>query len=137
MAGKRKPAESRNADTPFLEWLLGGIGVVLVAACVGFLIYEGVKNGEEQPGAISASVKDIAGVDGAYIVTFELHNAGTQTLSNFHVTARLIEGDREVEQVQAVLDYLPGRSHQEGGFYFKNDPHQFRLEITPEGFQKP
>jgi uncharacterized protein (TIGR02588 family) len=136
MASKRKPSESREADTPLLEWLLGGIGAVLVTTCVAFLIYEGVSNGEE-PGAISASVKDIVSADGAHIVTFELHNAGSQTLSNLHVTAHLTAGDREVERVQTVIDYLPGRSHQEGGFYFKNDPRKFRLEIAPEGFQKP
>jgi uncharacterized protein (TIGR02588 family) len=53
------------------------------------------------------------------------------------VTARLVDGDREVERVQTVIDYLAGRSHQEGGFYFKHDPRAFDLQITPEGYQKP
>jgi uncharacterized protein (TIGR02588 family) len=128
--------ESRKSATPLLEWVLGGIGVVLLVACVAFLVYEGL-NGEESPGAISAEVKEISAANGMHIVTFELHNAGSQTLSNVHLTARISQGDREIERAQTIVDYLPGHSRQEGGFYFKHDPRSYTLEIVPEGYQKP
>jgi uncharacterized protein (TIGR02588 family) len=89
------------------------------------------------PGYCLANVKEIVGGQNAYIVTFELHNSGSQTLANVHVSARIVDGGREAERVQTVIDYLPGRSHQEGGFYFTNDLRAFKLEITPEGYQKP
>ena len=137
MPAKQKLAERvQKAQTPFIEWLLGGVGVILLLSCVAFLIYEGVTNNEE-PGAITASVKEIVSAGDAYVVTFELHNAGSQTLSNVHLTARLMDGEREVERVQTTIDYLPGRSQQEGGFYFKHDPKSLGVEITPEGYQKP
>jgi uncharacterized protein (TIGR02588 family) len=137
MPSKKKSSEpAQKAQTPFLEWLLGGVGVVLLLSCVAFLVYEAI-NGNEQPGAITASVKEIVSAGDAYVVTFELHNAGSQTLSNVQLTARLTNGEREVERVQTVIDYLPGRSQQEGGFYFKQNPKNFRVEITPEGYQKP
>jgi uncharacterized protein (TIGR02588 family) len=137
MTTKKKSSEpAQKAKTPFLEWLLGGVGVVLLLSCITFLIYEGITS-DEQPGAITASVKEILSAGDAYVVTFELHNAGSQTLSNVHLTARLTDGEREVERVQTVIDYLPGRSQQEGGFYFKHDPKNLDVEITPEGYQKP
>jgi uncharacterized protein (TIGR02588 family) len=133
---KKTPEPAQKAKTPFLEWLLGGVGVVLLLSCITFLIYEGITS-DEQPGAITASVKEILSAGDAYVVTFELHNAGSQTLSNVHLTARLTDGEREIERVQTVIDYLPGRSQQEGGFYFKHDPKNLDVEITPEGYQKP
>jgi uncharacterized protein (TIGR02588 family) len=128
--------ESRKNETPLLEWMLGGIGVLLLSACVVFLVHEGL-NGEESPGAISVEVKQIVATNGMHVVTFELHNAGSQTLSNVHLTGRLSKGDTEIERVQTVLDYLPGHSQQEAGFYFKHDPRTYTLEIVPEGYQKP
>jgi uncharacterized protein (TIGR02588 family) len=137
MTAKKKTSEPvQKGKTPFLEWLLGGVGVVLLLSCITFLMYEGITS-NEQPGAITASVKEILSAGDAYVVTFELHNAGSQTLSNVHLTARLTDGEREVERVQTVIDYLPGRSQQEGGFYFKHDPRNLHVEITPEGYQKP
>ena len=136
MANTKAKHDPRKSTTPLLEWVLGGIGVVLLAACVAFLVYEGL-HGEESPGAITTVVKEIASANGTHIVTFELYNEGTQTLSNVHVTARLVDGERDIERAQTVIDYLPGRSRQEGGFYFRNDPRAHRIEIAPEGYEKP
>jgi uncharacterized protein (TIGR02588 family) len=136
MARPQTQTKSRKSDTPMLEWLVGSIGVGLLVACVCFLIYEGVST-SEQPGAVTASVKEIIKTDAAHLVTFDLQNTGTQTLSNVHVTARLAADGREIERAQTVIDYLPGRSHQEGGFYFEHDPRAFELEIRPEGYQTP
>jgi uncharacterized protein (TIGR02588 family) len=133
--GKHK-SSPRNAPTPLLEWVLGGIGVVLVIACVGFLVYQGM-NGDERPGKIVATVTDIVSAEDEHIVMFELRNGGSQTLSNVRVTGRLTEGDEELERAQTIIDYLPGHSRQGGGFYFKNDPRAHLVEIRAEGYQEP
>jgi uncharacterized protein (TIGR02588 family) len=136
MATKTKTAGASKADTPMLEWLVGSIGVGLLGACVCFLVYEGLST-SERPGAVTASVREVIKTDAAHLVTFDLHNSGTQTLSNVHVAARLTDGNREIETVRTVIDYLPGGSHQEGGFYFRHDPRTYRIDITPEGYQTP
>jgi uncharacterized protein (TIGR02588 family) len=136
MATAKTKRDPKKDTTPILEWVLGGIGVALLSVCVAFLVYEGVQ-GDESPGAITTEVKDVVNTNGTHIVTFELRNAGTQTLSNVHVTARLLDDDREIERAQTVIDYLPGHSRQEGGFYFKSDPRAYELVIAPEGYQKP
>jgi uncharacterized protein (TIGR02588 family) len=126
----------RTNETPFLEWLLGGVGVMLVIACVAFLVYEGMTDREE-PGPVTATVVEATSAGDSHVVTFNIRNGGSQTLSNLHVTARLFDGEREVESVTTEIDYLPGRSSQEGGFYFKSDPRGLRVEIQPGGYQKP
>jgi len=136
MASRNSSTARDEEQTPFLEWLLGGIGVLLLIACVTFLIYEGL-NGDETPGRVTAEVKEVVSVSDRHIVTFEVANDGTQTLSNLQLTARVLDGEREIERVTTTIDYLPGRSHQEGGFYLKHDPARYTLEIAPEGYQKP
>jgi uncharacterized protein (TIGR02588 family) len=130
-----KPRQ-RTDETPVLEWLLGGVGVMLLAACVAFLVYEGVTDGEE-PGPITATVVELISAGNSHVVTFNIRNGGTQTLSNLHMTARLFDGEREIESATTEIDYLPGRSSQAGGFYFKTDPRGLRVEIQPGGYQKP
>jgi uncharacterized protein (TIGR02588 family) len=122
--------------TPLLERLLGAIGVALMATCVVFLVREGM-NGDERPGRVTATKTEVVAAGDMYVVTFELHNAGSQTLSNVQVTASLQDGDRELERAAVTIDYLPGHSRQAGGFYFKNDPRKHTLEIRPEGYQEP
>jgi uncharacterized protein (TIGR02588 family) len=133
---KRSSSHETNAGTPLIEWVLGGIGVVLLVACIAFLIYEGVTDGEH-PGAITASVVDVRPAGDQHVVTFRIHNSGSQTLSNLRVSGHLLDGEREVERAIAVLDYVPGRSTGEGGFYFRRDPREWRIEIQPEGFETP
>ena len=132
----KSPTHNKQAPPPALEWILGGIGVVLFVACVVFLIYEGIRR-EEQPGGITASVLDVRQAGEQHVVTFKLQNGGSQTLSNLLVSGRLLDGEREIERVSTTIDYLPGRSAQEGGFYFEHDPTALKLEIVPEGYQKP
>jgi uncharacterized protein (TIGR02588 family) len=131
----KKSSGSKN-DTPFLEWLIGGIGVALLVTCVAFLIYEGATNGEE-PGPVIATVLEVHHAGDIHVVTFKIRNGGTQTLSNLHVEAQLRDGNRDIERASTVIDYLPGHSSQEGGFYFKHDPRGLRVDIQPGGYQKP
>jgi len=133
---KRPAARRAQASTPLIEWILGGIGVGLLLACIAFLVHEGLTDGE-QPGAITASVVDIRPAGDQHVVLVRIHNSGSQTLSNVRVSAYLLDGDREVERATTMLDYVPGKSTEEGGFYFQHDPRELRIEIRPEGFQKP
>lgn len=133
---KRSNARKRDERTPFIEWLIGSIGVALLVACVAFLVYEGINNGEA-PGPITPVVTDIVDAGDRHVVVFEIDNGGSQTLSNLHITARLLDGDREVESARTTIDYLPGHSSQSGGFYFEHDPRTLRVEIRAEGYQKP
>jgi uncharacterized protein (TIGR02588 family) len=130
------PSRAKDVRTPLIEWILGGIGIVLLGTCIAFLVYEGVNDGEE-PGEITTSVVETVSAGDRHVVTFRIHNSGSQTLSNLQVSARLLDGDREVERATTTLDYLPGGSTKEGGFYFNRDPRELRLEIRPEGYQKP
>lgn len=129
---KRKSRQQR----PALEWVLGGLGGALLLTCIGFLIWHGVQ-GAYVPGEITIKVARTSSLGNQYLVEFEIHNAGTQTLAALNVTARVLDGEKELETAQTVIDYLPGRTNRKGGFYFRTDPRQHHLEIDPGGYQTP
>ncbi|HLS81700.1 MAG TPA: hypothetical protein VK025_09890 [Steroidobacter sp.] len=129
-------SDPRAAGTPRLEWALGAFGALLLACAASFLVHEALT-ADDRPGAVTASVMGIHEVDGGYLVTFVLRNLGDATLSELHVSARLMDGDEEVERAQTVIDYLPGGSTREGGFYLRSDPRDGALDIRPEGYVIP
>ena len=132
----RKRSAVRKGATPALEWLLGGIGAAMLFVGVVFLVRDGLSS-SDRPGPVEATVIEGVRAGAASNVRFELHNAGDETLSNLRVTARLAEGDREIETASTVVDYLPARSTQRGGFFLRHDPERYDLEIAPEGYQTP
>jgi uncharacterized protein (TIGR02588 family) len=119
-----------------LEWILGGVGVVLFASAIAFLIYEGSR-GQDQPGGVEIRIDEIIPTDDAYLVSYRAHNQGTQTLVDLHISARVVDGTTELERVEAGIDFLPGESSRQGGFYLREDPRKYRLEVRVGGYQEP
>lgn len=126
----------RSTDEPRLEWILGILGLVLLVAGVGYLTYRGLTH-PSKPGAVVVTVLDVQPVGGAHIVKFSVRNEGSENLSQLHLTARLSDGDREIESAPAIIDYLPAHSEQRGGVYLRNDPRRHTLRIDPAGYMEP
>lgn len=126
----------RKSDTPRLEWLLGLLGLALLVAGVGYLAYQAIRN-PARPGAVVVTVLDVHPAGDAYVAKFSVRNEGRENLSQLHLTARLSDGDKEIESAQAFIDYLPARSEQRGGVYLRHDPRRFTLRIDPEGYVEP
>jgi uncharacterized protein (TIGR02588 family) len=127
---------NQSTQTPALEWVLGALGATLLAMCIGFLIRNGAQ-GADVPGTVTIEATHTSALHDQYLVEFEVRNAGTQTLNALNVTARLLDGEKEIETAQAVIDYVPGRSTRKGGFYFQVDPNQHQLELDVGGYQTP
>jgi uncharacterized protein (TIGR02588 family) len=133
---QRLATKMRPGDTPRLEWLLGALGLALLAAAVSYLTYQGLSN-PSKPGAVVVTVLDVRAVGGAHVVKFSVRNEGDENLSHLHLVARLSDGDREIEAAPAFIDYLPARSEQRGGVYLKHDPRRHTLRIDPAGYMEP
>src|SRR5688572_8687678 len=106
---KRLAAKMQSSDTPRLEWLLGIFGLALLVAGVSYLTYYGLTH-PSKPGAVVVTVLDIHTVGEGHVVKFNVRNEGGENLSQLHLTARLSDGDREIESAQAVIDHLPAHS---------------------------
>lgn len=133
--GRRgKPAA--RTDTPLLEWVLGVVGMLLLAAMVTFLVFQGLKD-EGTPGAVRLVSESIVAVDDGYLVKVGVHNLGAQTLADLNLKVRLLERETEVESAQLTIDYLPGHATRKAGAFLRHDPSRYRLELVAEGYQEP
>lgn len=136
MSPKTSKTRRQHDTTPLLEWLLGSIGVVLFIGAIVFLLYEGTR-GHDQPAAVEIRVDDIIQVGDSYLVRYRARNRGTLTLVDLHVSARVFDGSTERERAEATIDFLPGESSRKGGFYLREDPRKYRLDIRVNGYQEP
>jgi len=126
----------RPRDTPRLEWLLGMLGLALLIAAVGYLTYQGIAD-PSKPGALVITVTDVHRVGDAHVVKFTVRNDGSENLGHLHLTARLIDGEKEIESAPAFIDYLPAHSERRGGIYLRHDPQRYTLRIDPAGYMEP
>jgi uncharacterized protein (TIGR02588 family) len=131
-------AKSRKAHdaTPLLEWILGTIGALLFVAGVAYLTIEGLR-GEDRPAEITFTVDEVLRAGDGFLVRYSAHNQGTQTLAEVHLKAEIVAGTTVMDEAQSTLDFLPGQSSRSGGFYLKEDPNRYRLELRVEGYQEP
>ena len=122
--------------TPVLEWILGAIGALLFLAAIAYLTIEGLR-GEDRPAQIIFTVDEVLPAGNGFLVRYSAHNQGTQTLAELHLKAEIVAGTTVMDEAQSTLDFLPGQSSRSGGFYLREDPSRYRLEIRAEGFRKP
>lgn len=131
-AKHRKPQDA----TPLLEWILGALGAVLFIVGIGYLTLEGLR-GNDRPAEVVFTVDEILPAGEGFLVRYTAHNRGTQTLAELHVKAEIIAGGTVMDESQSTLDFLPGHSSRVGGFYLREDPNRYRMEIRAQGYQEP
>jgi uncharacterized protein (TIGR02588 family) len=122
--------------TPMLEWILGAVGALLFLAGLAYLTIEGLR-GEDRPAEITFTVDEVLPAGDGFLVRYSAHNRGTQTLAHMHLKAEIVAGTTVMDEAQSTLDFLPGQSSRSGGFYLREDPRRYRLEIRAEGYQEP
>ena len=69
--------KTKASDIPPLEWAIGALGALIVAAVIGFLLWQGVA-GDSSPPEIHVEIKDIAPVRDGFRVQFEAQNTGSE-----------------------------------------------------------
>jgi uncharacterized protein (TIGR02588 family) len=129
-------ARTRQRATPLLEWLVGGLGVVLVGGTITFLIYHALGR-EETPPDIRLVAERVLDLDHGYLVQFRAVNEGRSAAAEVLVEGELIGPDGATEVGEAVLDYLPPLSDRTGGLAFTTDPRRGELRLRAKGYVKP
>ncbi len=125
-----------------LEWIISGVGLLLVAASLGYLLYKATIV-DPKPAVFAAKLLKTrattsgeSGVSGAYVATIELANRGGRTAAKVHVVVELAAEDgttsRDVE-----IDYLPPRSTREVSVLFSQRPTESNLKIKFTSYCDP
>src|SRR5688500_900470 len=76
---------------PALEWLVGGIGFVIIAGVLGFFLYAAIHNDHPRPD-VKLSVDAVARLRNGYLVQFTAINEGGLTAQGVTVEGELRSG---------------------------------------------
>ena len=126
--------KNEKKETPALEWITAGIGLILVVGAIGFMLFDAFYSKDLPPDLIVAKEKTEQ-VKTGYLVTFKVKNNGDQTASTVVVEGSL-NGESD-ETAQVTLDYVPPHSEREGGLYFSTKPDDSKLKLEAKGYEKP
>ena len=127
---------NRQERAPRSEWIVAGIGLVIVLAVLGVLTYEAAVGGESPPSIVNQVVA-VMPATGGYLVQVEVRNQGGETTAGLTLEGTLKQGEKDVETSEATLDYVPGHSVREAGLFFTQNPRLYQLELRSLGYQEP
>lgn len=74
---------------------------------------------------------------GGFLVRVRAYNRAGSTAAGLKITGILTRDGQVVERSDMRFDYLPGKSSREGGLFFTRNPGNYRLDLSPTGFEKP
>jgi uncharacterized protein (TIGR02588 family) len=136
MARKNEKSSDERDGPPTWEWLLAGVGAVLIAGVMAAMVYRAFADEGRPPGFELNVVSVVQSGDG-YVATFRIKNLGSQTAANVGVEGIIGQGTEAAETSAATISYVPGNSEREGGLFFKKDPRQLELRLRAVGYEKP
>jgi len=132
-----RSAESREKrTTPLLEWVVGGLGAVLVGGAIAFLFHHALMRDRSPPDLIVTSEQVVRTQQG-YLVRFRAANEGRSAAAQVTIEGEFTGPDGSVEVSDVVLDYLPPHSDREGGLLFTQDPRDGALRLRATGYARP
>jgi uncharacterized protein (TIGR02588 family) len=151
MTPRREPAAVRGAPSkapgraddgeprpaiPLLEWIIAGVGVLLVGGAIAFLVHHSMTRSQTSPD-IRAVAERVLDLSNGYVVQFRALNEGGSAAAEVTIEGELVLPDGTTEQAEAVLDYLPPRSDREGALVFSVNPRHGELRLRATGYAKP
>ena len=134
MADREPEAEPRQI--PPFEWVVAGVGALLVTATIGYLIVQALWRDEVPPDVQVIALRVLA-LEHNHLVEFRAVNQGGEPAAELLIEGELIGPDGPVETAEATLDYLPPASHRDGGLFFSRDPRAFELRLRAKGYAEP
>jgi uncharacterized protein (TIGR02588 family) len=128
--------EAGRTEIPVLEWLLGGMGALMVAGAVGFLAWSGSVQGDTHPD-IRVEVERVLEQRNGWLVLVRAFNEGGSAAAEVTVGGEFTTPDGAVETAELRLDFLPSRSDRQGGLFFTRDPRGHYLKVRALGYAEP
>jgi uncharacterized protein (TIGR02588 family) len=121
---------------PVVEWLVAGLGLLLVAATIGYVALHAVFRDTSPPDLQITAAPPVA-QDGVWLVRFRARNRGDEPASEILVEGTLAGGNGPPETAEATLDYLAPQSERQGGLIFTQDPTGRDLRLRAKGYVAP
>lgn len=127
----RKPAAKPRGEEkpPVLEWIMGGLGLLIVLGVLGVILSEAFA--ARDPAAIQARLVEARPSATGWLAEIEVENTGDETAAQVEIEGRL-----GAETASATLDYVPAGGRERLALGFDADPRA-GLELRTRGFTEP
>ena len=132
----RDGSQKTSSKIPTLEWVVSGLGLLIVAGAVGVLLYEGIA-GDQSPPEIALSVQSIDRQQNGFLVKIRAENIGGEPAGRVDILAELTEGAKVVETSGTQFEHLPPRSKRDAGVFFQRDPRLAEIRLQTKGYEAP
>ena len=129
--------EREREKTPWLELAIGGLGALVLALMLGFLVHDAFGDGEDAPVDIALERGEFAELDAGWRVPVTVRNLGDRPAEAVELRAELELPSGEVEEAALVLDFLAPRGSVEAAFLFDQDPDGAELRLRAVGYLVP
>jgi uncharacterized protein (TIGR02588 family) len=136
MAGNPPEGGTEPRQIPLLEWLIAGLGALLVAGTIGYLAFQALWRDQSPPDVRIVALRVVA-LEHHHLVEFRAVNQGGSPAAQLLVEGELVGPEGPVETAEATLDYLPPGSYREGGLFFRRDPRELELRLRAKGYAEP
>ena len=133
---KSAAKKSHIADIPRVEWIIGALGLLVVACAFGLLIYEAVA-GDQSPPDVKLTVQAIVPQRNGYLVRLRAENEGGEAAARVLIKVELVNQTQVVEVNETQFEYLPAHSARGAGVFFTHDPRQGELRLQARGYEEP
>jgi len=120
----------------WLEWVVFALGLILVSATLGYLIYAGASTGREPP-SLEVRLGTPEQRQFNFIVPVTVVNHGDETAEGVRVEVVMESGGEEQARGELDLAFLPPHATREGWVTFAQDPRTAQLKARVLGYQKP
>ena len=128
---RSKTTDEKDDSIPTPEWVVAGIGLLLVCLALGFLTYKAFSIDDGEP-ELSFTVESIVAQDGGSLVLARVNNTGGKTLTGLQILGNAGNDTHVVE-----IDFLPARSSRTFGMFFQSVLEETAIKFTPGGYQEP
>ncbi len=115
---------TESSDPHWIEWVTGAICTLLVAALLGWILYD-IYRYEPDDARFEIAVTDVNGEPGQYRVKFDIRNLSMTTAAQVQVRGDLQQDGGTQE------------TRDSGTLFFRNDPAGGRLIINVAGYTEP
>ncbi len=134
----KKKNDARRVEKNWLEWVVFGLGLALVAGTLGYLVYDGVTDAGRPP-AVEVRLGEPRPTGHNFIVPVTVRNHGDETAEGVtvEVTLEAAAAGAEPERSEFTVAFLPRRATREGWVAFRTDPRAGRLTPRVLGYEKP
>jgi uncharacterized protein (TIGR02588 family) len=120
----------------WLEWMVFAVGLVLVGATLGYLIYTGATMGNEPPD-LEVRLGTPEQRAHNFIVPVTVINHGDKTAEGIHVEVLLEMNGAEQARGELDIPFLPRHATREGWVTFEQDPRAAQLKARVLGYEEP